>query len=121
MRGIETRNAAKIRWKQRAAKDQGENDRYKRKPRSGCCGTVEIDPTSSIHEGVGLMPGLTQWAADPAVSCGVGGRCGLDPALLWLWMWLWLTAAVLIQSLAWELPYPSGATLKSKKMKNPNG
>ena len=32
------------------------------------------------------------------MSCGVGWRCGLDPALLWLWCWL--TAAALIQPLA---------------------
>ena len=35
---------------------------------------------TSIHEDVGLIPGLAQRA-----SCGVGGRCGLDLALPWLW------------------------------------
>ena len=44
------------------------------------------NPTS-IHEDVGLIPGLVQGVKDPAgvaVSCGVGRRCSLDPAWLWL-------------------------------------
>ena len=48
-----------------------------------------------------------------AVSCGVGGRCGLDLELLWLWYRL--EAAVLIRLLAWEPPYAVGAALKRKK------
>ena len=40
---------------------------------------------SSIHENVGLIPGLAQWMKDGvAVSCAGGHRCGLDPSLLWL-------------------------------------
>ena len=49
------------------------------------------------------------------MSCGVGRRCGLDLALLWLWHRL--AAAVPIGPLAWELPYATGAALKSKKKK----
>ena len=50
-----------------------------------------------------------------AMSCGVGRRCGLDPTLLWLW---YRPAAVAsIRPLAWELPYVTGAALKSKKKK----
>ena len=44
------------------------------------------------------------------MSYGVGGRPGLDPALLWLWYRL--AAAALIRPLAWELPYGVGAALK---------
>ena len=44
------------------------------------------------------------------MSCGVGHRCGLDLALLWLWCRLAATAP--IQPLAWELPYATGAALK---------
>ena len=47
-----------------------------------------------------------------AVSCGVGYRCGLDLALLWLWHRPAATA--LIQPLAWESPYAAHAALKAK-------
>ena len=46
------------------------------------------------------------------MSCGVGHRCGSDPALLWLWCRL--AAATPIQYLAWERPYATGLALKKK-------
>ena len=49
------------------------------------------------------------------MSCGVGLRCGSDPALLW--PWCRLAAVAPIWPLAWECPYASGAALKSKKKK----
>ena len=49
------------------------------------------------------------------MSCGVGRRHGLEPALLWLWYRL--AAVALIHPLAWGLPYVTGAALKSKKKK----
>ena len=49
------------------------------------------------------------------MSCGVGHRHGLDPALLWLWRKL--AAVALIQPLAWELPYATGVALKKKNNK----
>ena len=49
------------------------------------------------------------------MSCGVGHRRGLDPALLWLWCRMAATAP--IQPLAWEPPYAMGVALKSKKKK----
>ena len=56
-----------------------------------------------------------------AMSCGVGRRRDLDPALLWLWPWLWLCCRLAdvahTQPLAWELPYASSAALESQKKK----
>ena len=49
------------------------------------------------------------------MSCGVGHRCSLDPALLWLWGRLAATA--LIGPLAWEPPYAVGVSLKRQKTK----
>ena len=55
------------------------------------------------------------------MSCGVGHRCGSDPALLWLWCGPVATAP--IKPLAWEPPYAAGAaqeiatTTKDKKKK----
>ena len=47
------------------------------------------------------------------MSCGVGRRCGSDPALLWLWCRSAVVAP--IGPLAWEPLYAEGAALKSKK------
>ena len=49
------------------------------------------------------------------MSCGVGRRHGLDPALLWLWRRP--AAAAPIRPLAWELPYAAGVALKNKQTK----
>ena len=72
------------------------------------------------HEVAGSIPGLAQWVkgsgvAGVAVSCGVGYRCGLDPALLWLWRRPAATA--LIGPLAWEPPYATRAALEKAKKK----
>ena len=50
------------------------------------------------------------------VSCSVGHRQGLDPALLLLW--LRPTAAALIWPLAQKFLWARGAALKSKKQTN---
>ena len=47
------------------------------------------------------------------MSCGVGHRHGLNPALLWLWHGPAATAP--IRSLAWEPPCAMGAALKRQK------
>ena len=49
------------------------------------------------------------------MSCGVGGRCGLDTVLLRLWCRL--AAIALTGPLSWEPPYAMGVTLKTKKEK----
>ena len=52
-----------------------------------------------IHEGAGLIPGLTQWVMDPVLlSCGVGYRRGLGLA----WLRRRLVATALIRPLDWE-------------------
>ena len=53
------------------------------------------------------------------MNCGVGRRCGLDLALLWLWCRL--AAVALIQPLAWELPWVAGVALKEEKKGGKNG
>ena len=52
------------------------------------------------------------------MSCGVGRRCGLDPALLWLWRRPVATAP--IRPLAWEAPYAEGAAKEMAKKKKDN-
>ena len=47
------------------------------------------------------------------MSCGVGCRCGLDHALLWLWCRPVATA--LIRPLAGESPYAAKAALENAK------
>ena len=49
------------------------------------------------------------------MSCGVGWRPGLDPALLWLWCRL--AAVVPIRPLSWEFPYAEGGLKKKEKKK----
>ena len=49
------------------------------------------------------------------VSCGVGHRRGLDPALLWVGSRL--AALALIRPVAWELPNASDVALKRKRKK----
>ena len=49
------------------------------------------------------------------MRCGVGCRCGSDPAFLWLWYRPATTAPM--QPLAWELPYAADVVLKRQKKK----
>ena len=77
------------------------------------------NPTRNC-EVVGLVPGLDQWVKDSALSwaCGVGHRCSLDPA------WLWLAVVAPIWPLAREPPYAEesgprkGRKTKRKKKDN---
>ena len=74
----------------------------------------QVKNPSSIHEDVGLIPGLAQWVkgSSTAISCCIGHRCSSDPALLWLWLWCRPAAAAPIWLLSWELPYATGVALK---------
>ena len=52
------------------------------------------------------------------MSCGVGRRRILDPALLWLWRRL--AAAARIRPLAWEPPYTTGVAQEMSKREKKN-
>ena len=58
-------------------------------------------------------PHSAGWGSGVAMSCGVGLKLVSDSALLWLWLWSRPAAVAPIQPLAWELPYSSGAAIKS--------
>ena len=60
------------------------------------------------------VPSLGQ-GSGVAMSCGVGHRRSLDPALLRLWHRLAATAH--FGPLAWEPPYAVGAALEMTKFK----
>ena len=68
---------------------------------------------TSIHEDVGLIPGLHPWIK----GSGIAVSYGSDLPLLWLWHRL--AAVTPIRLLAWELPCALGAALKRQKKKKP--
>ena len=72
---------------------------------------------TSIHEDVGLIPGLAQLVKGSvaAVSCGVGHRHGSDLVLLQLWPRP--AAVATIQPLAWKFPYATSMAVKKKEIK----
>ena len=60
-------------------------------------GSAVMNPTN-IHKDAGLIPGLSQWVKDPVLP----------------------QAVALIEPLAQELPYATGAAIKRKKKNEKN-
>ena len=73
----------------------------------------QLGNLTGIHEDTGPIPGSVSYGSDVTVSCGVGHRGDLDPALLWLLHRP--VASASIGSLAWEPPYAADVALKKKK------
>ena len=87
-----------------------------RKPWSSHCGSMVTNSTS-IHEDAGLIPGLFSGLR---IWPGHELRCRSQ---MWLGSGMAVavaSAAALIQPLAWELPYATGAAPKSKNKNNNN-
>ena len=72
------------------------------------------NPTRN-HEVAGSVPGPCSVGlrSGVALSCGVGCRPSLDPALLWLWHRPAVKAP--IGPLAWELPHAAGTAQEIAK------
>ena len=66
--------------------------------RNSCCGSLLTNPTKDQWGWTSSIPGPVQWVKDLAL----------------LWLWHRPAAISLIQTLAWEFPYATGAALESK-------
>ena len=65
----------------------------------------------SVHEDVGLIPGLAQWAKN------LWHRLQMWPGPELLWLWCRPAAAALIRSFTWEHPYAADMAVKKEKRK----